>query len=445
MRRIALLLIGAPLALLAAGAGPEGPSADVEANLRFLRELREEDSVRYRRLDRNFDRFQAMPSEQQDRLRQLDRQLTEADAETRDRLLRVMGEYAAWLARLPEADRQRVIAAASSEERVQVVREIKERQWVESQPPARLAEWRAANEELRRRLAERWRQEEQAHSDDWAEAKHLEAMERERPMGPRGLDGFREDLSAFIQKRLVPMLSADELKQLQAAEAMRRWNMQGYFTTVVKLSDRHPVLAPDARYLSGKGLPEDYRKALDSAPDTVATHTEIKNLTALEGKPEFAANVARLVRLWNAPVKQQLGPVSAKEISPAVEEFVAKKLTDEDRARLKKDEGRWPEYVQTLHKVARERKLAVPDLDLPGDPAMWDGVRNRPAPSLPDPPVWALARFAAEYNQKNPSNRLSLEKPGEREDLKRKYYEAHPEALRRPTTMPPGRNFGKPR
>jgi hypothetical protein len=444
MRRFVLLLIGAPLALLAAGAGPEGPGADVEANLRFLRELREEDSVRYRRLDRNFDRFQAMTPEQQDRLRQLDRQLNETDAETRDRLLRVMGEYVAWLARLPEADRQRVVAAASSEERVQAVREIKERQWVESQPPTRLAEWKAATEEQRKRLAERWRQEEQARSDDWAESKHLEAMERERPMGPRGIDGFREDLNTFVQKRLAPMLTADELKQLQAAEAMRRFNIQGYFTTVVKLSDRHPVLVPDAKFLYLKDLPDDYRKALDNAPDTVAARTEIKNLMALEGKPEFAANVARLVRLWNAPVKEQLGPANAKQISTAVEEFVAKKLNDDDRARLKKDEGKWPEYVQTLHKIARERKLAVPDLDLPGEPALWEGVRNRPAPSLPDPPVWALARFAAEYNQKNPSNRLSLEKPGEREELKRKYYEAHPEALRRPTPMP-GRGFSKPR
>src|SRR5262249_41617189 len=100
-------------------------------------------------------------------------------------------------------------------------------------------------------------------------------------------------------------------------------------------------------------------------------------------------------------------------------------------------------YVQTLHKVARERKLAVPDLDLPGDPTMWDGVRNRPAPSLPEPPVWVLGRFAAEYNQKNPNNHLSLEKPNEREELKRKYYEARPEALRRPSV--PGRGFTKPR
>src|SRR5437763_11012716 len=144
MRRLVLLLIGAPLALAAAGAGPEGPSADYEANLRFLRELREEDSVRYRRLDRNLDRFLAMPAEQQERVRNLDRQLHEAEPETRDRLIRVMGEYAAWLSRLPAAGRQRVVAAANSEDRLQVVREIKEQQWVESQPPARLAEWKAA-------------------------------------------------------------------------------------------------------------------------------------------------------------------------------------------------------------------------------------------------------------------------------------------------------------
>ena len=81
MRRFVLILIGAPLVLAAAGAGPEGPTADVEANLRFLRELREEDSVRYRRLDRNLDRFLTLPPDQQDRLRQLDRQLRDLPPE----------------------------------------------------------------------------------------------------------------------------------------------------------------------------------------------------------------------------------------------------------------------------------------------------------------------------------------------------------------------------
>src|SRR5262249_36054247 len=159
-------------------------------------------------------------------MRQLDRQLNDLDAETRDRLLHVLGEYASWLARLPEAERQRVLAAENTDERLRVVREIKERQWLESQPPTRVAEWKAAGEEQRRRLIERWREEELARSDELAEAKHLEAMERERPMGPRGFDGFRDDLNAFVEKRLMPMLSADELKQLRQAGGRGRWNMQ---------------------------------------------------------------------------------------------------------------------------------------------------------------------------------------------------------------------------
>ena len=38
----------------------------------------------------------------------------------------------------------------------------------------------------------------------------------------------------------------------------------------------------------------------------------------------------------------------------------------------------------------------------------------------------------------------SMDKPAEREELKRKYYEAHPEMLRRMPDMR-GRGFGKPR
>src|SRR5207237_9993947 len=104
----ALLLL---LALAAFGAGPQSePGNDTEANRRYLQDLRTSDAEQYARLVRNFERFRAMSAEQQDKLRRLERQFQDEDSATQARLVRVLGEYGAWLARLPQAARQRVPA-----------------------------------------------------------------------------------------------------------------------------------------------------------------------------------------------------------------------------------------------------------------------------------------------------------------------------------------------
>ena len=58
--------------------------------------------------------------------------------------------------------------------------------------------------------------------------------------------------------------------------------------------------------------------------------------------------------------------------------------------------------------------------------------RTRSASVLPDPPEPMLRKFAFEWNQKNPDGpRLSAQNPADREQLKRKFYDAHPDMLRR--------------
>src|SRR5206468_1968022 len=156
--------------------------------------------------------------------------------------------YASWLTHLPEADRQRVLAAANSEERLKVVRELKERDWVESLPPGRREEWSKAPEAERKRLAERWRMEERTRQEEWADAKRWDAVARERPMGPMGQERFREEVNTFVNSRLMPMLSAEEKARLRPRDGDARPNPGAYLATVVELSDRHPVLALEPKY-----------------------------------------------------------------------------------------------------------------------------------------------------------------------------------------------------
>jgi hypothetical protein len=128
------------------------------------------------------------------------------------------------------------------------------------------------------------------------------------------------------------------------------------------------------------------------------------------------------------PVKMttQLGPTSAKDISPEVERFV-NSLPAEDRDKLKKAEGKWPDYPQALHEAAKKNKLAIPELDLPGDPQMWERIRKTQPARMPEPPEFLLRQFALELNKSGDGPRLSLADPHDRQIIIKKFLDKHPE------------------
>jgi len=90
-----------------------------------------------------------------------------------------------------------------------------------------------------------------------------------------------------------------------------------------------------------------------------------------------------------------------------------------------------------LHAIAHERKLAIPELSLPGEPKMWEMVRRSSA-SPPEPPEHLLKTFALQLSRRNPKDPpLSVQDPTDREKLKNLFLEANPDWHRRM----PGPNF----
>jgi hypothetical protein len=81
---------------------------------------------------RDFAAFSRMPAADRDRIKRVVGELSEEDPETQVRLLQVMQRYLAWLDRLPAADRRWVEDAASTTDRVERIRELRERQWIAS-------------------------------------------------------------------------------------------------------------------------------------------------------------------------------------------------------------------------------------------------------------------------------------------------------------------------
>jgi len=423
---IAALLAFVGLALGASGlAPPAGPGSDPESNLQYLQDLRRRDPQQYDRLVRSFHRFRALAPEQQEKLRRFDRQLHDENSATQSRLLRTMSEYAAWLTRLPVEDQQRIAAAAATGERLNVVRELKERDWLARLPLAQRTQLATAPEAERKTLLERWHREEREQRDEWAEAARWETLTRERPiMAIVGQDSFKRELQTFIEKRLLPMLSPQEKAQIRMPDGETRRPML-WLRSVAEIAERHPVLALEPKFAHRSELPAEYKKALDDLSRGPARE-RINKLP--EGKwPDYPIEVTELLRARKVVLRPQLGPATAKEISPDVERFV-QSLPFADREKLKSVDGKWPEYPQMLHELARKNKLALPDLGLPGDPKIWDAIRRRAANPLPVPPEHLLRQFALELNRTEPdSPHLSLQNAHDREIIIKRFLEQNPD------------------
>lgn len=133
------LLLLPMLAFLAAatpgeGEAPGAPDSDqFERNRQLLYKWRA-DPEHYARLQRDLRDFWALPQSKRRQIRQLDHAFHQLDAKTQKRLWKAAARYAAWLERLPQAERQQIEEAKNSQERLQLIRTIRERQWIERLP-----------------------------------------------------------------------------------------------------------------------------------------------------------------------------------------------------------------------------------------------------------------------------------------------------------------------
>jgi hypothetical protein len=127
------------LALLAASSPSDeetpgnSDAAPVQNNRQRLQKWKA-DPEHYARLQRDLHDFWTMPESKRQQLRQLDRAFHQLDAKTQKRLWKVADHYAAWLERLPEDDRRQIEQAKDTQDRLRVIRTIRERQWIERLP-----------------------------------------------------------------------------------------------------------------------------------------------------------------------------------------------------------------------------------------------------------------------------------------------------------------------
>jgi hypothetical protein len=201
---------------------------------------RSSDPDRSDRLKQYLAAFRRLPPNVQERMRQLDKDIQEEEPGNRARLIGVMERYALWLSRLSDADRKRIQAAPAGPERLRVVRDVMEQQWLDGLPPARKAQLAKAPEPEQKSLIARWHAEERQHNVDRAET--IRATQEMAILGrDERMKTFREDVAKFVNNELEPKLTPKEKARFQAIRAPAGFN---YFRQVLWLSEIHELKPP---------------------------------------------------------------------------------------------------------------------------------------------------------------------------------------------------------
>jgi hypothetical protein len=399
------------------------------------------------RLQRDLRTFLSLPLERQAHLRQFDRDLHELESDEQRRLWGVLERYTAWYERLSERDQQRLDAASDRAERLRVVAELRDREFVQRLPRA---DREALGELDGAKRAERiatLRKEERRRRQEWLAWGTGQGGKGDgpNPKGPRPakLSDFPKDVQEFVEHKLRPMLADDEKTQLDKAEG--KWPQLA--RTIQELSDRHPVLPP----LHGKevktfgDLPPRLREAFHSDKfPKLAKHAD--KLKKFEGSwPRFALEVTMVLRQEKAQFIPPLGASRADEFPAEVSNFITgelkPKLQPDEIDRLRDAEQRWPDYPKLLLDLAKRHELLIPGMSLPGPRELWENAHA----ALPELPDRVLNQFAKEELSGQERSKLGLGDLGaedRREVLKQEFFKRYPHELqqyqkrdRRPTTF----------
>lgn len=329
--------------------------------------------------------FRDLPAEQRDRVRQLDRDLAELPPDRRDRLSRVLECYAAWLDRLPSADRAAVLAAPTADARLAAVRATRRDQWTAALPAARRAELAKLPPAERDATVWLWRTEDDRRRERWADAAFRWEAARLGRTGPFESDALRRQVAAFARAayrpddparpcRLPPLEQGRLRDALKLAEDGNEW--VPLVRTVHALARKYETL-PEP----GTGKPVlDFPDLWPAAKVYFERRPNPKQrVSGAVGKwPDFALRVweeAEKPKGIEVPAAFVLGPSRPGQYNDevrAVLKTLRGKATADEWKGLGALEGKWPAHSRELVRLATAHDLSVPGATPPGPPSLWD-------------------------------------------------------------------------
>jgi hypothetical protein len=315
-----------------------------------------------------------------------DRPWHEEDSTSQARSRRVLKRYDDWQRQLLESDRQKLLSTASPEDRLRLVKDLRERQWVEQLPQTYQEELKRLQTDpgkYRERITA-FRKEEAERRDQWRTAfRHWEVLTRYRPQLAQLVRESGPQIEAFVKSNLLPIATPEERRRLRRAhDALKnqgQWPL--FLSTVVELADRYPVRVPPVQHEGARrfaDLPAKLQEELKQRPNWPTPFAR-----RAEGSwPWYALGVTRFAVLRKIPLGNYppLGPTRAADFTPAVQTFIKETLIPAlkpfEARQLQAAVGRWPQYARLVMNLAAAHKLAVPGTTLPGPPGLWAAFRT---------------------------------------------------------------------
>jgi hypothetical protein len=374
----------------------EPTAEELQVNRRLLKQWRA-DQEHYARLKRDYLAFMALPADKRDRLRELDRDLHEEDADTQARLRRVLNRYNEWLDRLSETDRARVEVAEDGNQRLRVVKEIREQEWI-----AHLARFdqdriRSTTGNQRAKLVEDLRQEEHKRRKDWQLAFVNLEVPGNRTAKPEHIQDFPADTRLYFHLSLQPMLGwGEDRDRIRGADG--KW--PDLALALWDISRKHGVAkVPPGQWegprnfesLKVDELPKEiknlvlFRNRPKEGGMNRSDLTQLKRLREANTKwPDFALALHDIAEAKGATFSKPLGPCMLKDFHPVVQKFYEQKLGPElskkgneaDLLKLENAQGKWPAYPFAFMEVAKKHNMKVPGTSLGGPPELWKAARG---------------------------------------------------------------------
>jgi hypothetical protein len=331
--------------------------------------------------------FKALPPDRQAQIRKLDGQLHQLDPAERLFLVRALEAYAVWLDRLPDADRKEVLSAANGKDRLEQIREVRRRQWVDTLPAAQQKQLKGLPNVERAALMSKWRTEEAARRRAWElPAATREAVRRGEVIWPFNNEELKKQVIEYARavyrfddKTVRPRFVLPEqpllLDAYELGEEKNAWLSFGRL--LHELAGRYEML-PEPR--DGKPVTE-----FAQLPDPVKTHyvnrpKPSQRLERFAGRwPDFALAIHEdLTASKVGPLLAgvALGPARPDDFREPTKAFVIRDLmpilAGYERRALGGLEGRWPEYPRLLVQLAWAHDLSIPGVMLPGRPSEWE-------------------------------------------------------------------------
>jgi hypothetical protein len=360
---------------------PEPSADELKANRVQLEQWRR-DPEQMARVYRNLRGFLSLSEDRRDRVLKLDQDL-QKDAQA-DRLVHVLERYAAWLSRLPEAERRQIENTPNINARLALVQDLRDREWMQTQPKASQDRWNALAGGAKTEFVHKLRQEDRKRREAWLISTHFWKRLQDGRPPTRWAELSGED-QVRVKEYLKPMLGTDEQKRLQAAEG--QW--PGYLVTVVELADHHPLALPGPDGPNTvKDLPEAIRRRLLSERIRLKSGSEIPAINIVRPgqkgnwKP-LAQSVVVCYReyLKNDILPNELWAYNERCLLKPMRDYVAelnKVLTPAEKERLQKATNQWPEYPTTIQTLAKAHEMPPPPWNtaLSGPRESWDDCRT---------------------------------------------------------------------